>query len=361
MRFAATLTVLASSALAASAQYIDSITMSGKSVDGEVQKETYKEVTIVLKDGGTINADLKQVSDIAWDPTGIPAAFDNAKKLQDARDYKAAIVQWNKCTGNSVRKVLQQHVFFNLAKCQQLDQDFGAATASYQSLLKTYPDSKYLSQIYPGLVECAFHSGKLPDALTVIKEALAKAKELGMDEDFTGDMKLREAMIYERQKQYGPAGGAYQSLISHKTPKIAFSAQVGIGRLAVISKDFDKAKITMEKVIRDCEPAYRMVLAGAYNGLGDYYWSTADKNAANVKEALFCYMRTAVLYLPDSTEPVDEHERGMYMSAKCLKKLAEDAKDAEKDKLMNDFWRMLDRLKATYGSATGYVKDLEKK
>lgn len=361
MRTVFTALVLTLCPLAASAQYVDTVMMSGKAVEGEVQKETYKDVTIVLQGGGTLNPDLDQITgEIVFDEASIPPAMSNGKRNMAAGNYKAAILNFEKAMGGGTRTVLKQHILYSMAKCYQMDGDLKKASESFKKLLADYPDSRFIRDIYPAMVECAMFSNDLAGALGVIKEALAKAKDLGMSDEFTGDMRLKEARIYEVQKQDGPAQGVYNGLTSHKTTRIAFAAQVGLGRCLFRAKDIEKAKSTFQRVVDACDNTQPMILSGAYNGLGDYYYQTSKDNAALVKEALLCYLRSVTLYQPGANDLTDNQEYALCYAANCFRRLSDlETDEAKKDKLMGEHFRMAQRLKDNF-KGSPYIGQLIK-
>ncbi|MBI2920459.1 MAG: tetratricopeptide repeat protein [Planctomycetes bacterium] len=361
MRVLLTALVLALFPLAASAQYEDTIMMSGKPILGEVQKETYKDVTIVLQPSGTMNPTWDQIQgDIIFDEQSIPPAMSNGKRNMAAGNYKQAILNFEKAMGGGTRTVLKQHILFNMAKCYQLDGDLKKAVESFKKLLTEYPDSKFIRDIYPAMVECAMFSNDLNGSLAVIKESLSKAKDLGMSDEFMGDMRLKEARIYELQKQDGPAQGVYNGLTSHKTQRIAFAAQVGLGRCLFRAKDIEKAKSTFQRVVDACDNTQPMILSGAYNGLGDYYYQTSKDDPKVVKEALLCYLRSVTLYLPGANDLTDNQEYALCYAANCFRRLSDlETDEAKKDKLMNEHFRLAGRLKDNF-KGSPYIGQLIK-
>ncbi len=352
MRMTLSAACLILSALTASAQWIDSVPTSGRAIDGEIQEITSKEIKIVVG-GGVITVTQDQIKGpIVWDEQSIPGAMSTGKAKFANQQYAGAITDLTKAMGSSgTRSVLKQEIAFFLAESYRLSGDFTNAAATYQKILKDFPNSYYLGKIYSNIVDCHMYSDppNYREALAGIATAAAKARELGFAEDFIGDLKLKEARVYDIQRQLSQASAAYQSLVNHKTPRIAWAAQAGLGRCQLLDKQNDKARMTFQKVIDNCEPGYTQTLAIAYNGLGEVYLAQNDGKVETVKEALMCFLRTTVLYPPGPSDLTEEHAKGMMLSAKSFQRLAKmDAANAEKYEI--EYHRLKARFQGEYSA-----------
>ena len=345
-------------------EYVDSVPTTGRPIEGEIQKITFKEVTIVMPGGsGTINVSLEQINgEIVWDDTSIPPAMANGKRDMQAGNFPNAITNFGKAlAASSTRTVLKQEIAFLLAQCHQQAGDFPNALAAYQKLLKDFPECFYIKKVYPALVDCAMFGGNPAQARQIITDALGKAKDLGMTDDFVGDLKLKDGQIYEQQKNWAQALNVYTGLQTSKIPKVMLSAYAGIGRCNLQLKEFDKARTAFNKVVNECDNSMPAILGSAYAGLGEIYWINAKDDLKQVKEALFCFLRVVTLYLPGPTDLTDDHARSMCYAAKCFKRLADAAAGDEKEKLMQDHFRLVGRLKDNYGKDyPAYVAEAQK-
>ncbi|MCC6737993.1 MAG: tetratricopeptide repeat protein [Planctomycetia bacterium] len=355
MRLFACAFFVAASALSARAQYVDSVTLTtGKAMEGEIQKLTSKEISLVLP--GTTSLVTVQrdqvVGEISWDESSIPPAMNNGRSQFASGQYAAAAANFLKAyQAGGTRNVLKQECAYKMAEAYRLSGNFGEAATAYQKLLTDFPESFYIKEAYSAIVDCFMFSSppNFAGARQYIGQISAKAKDLGISEEFVGELKLKDARMYERQNQPAQAQGVYNSLTNSKTPRIQWAAVAGLGVCQLAAKELDKARASFKKVIDNADRSQSQTLGRAYNGLGECYLA-AGLDAANVKEALFCFLRTVTLYLPGANDLVDDHARAMMMGARCffaLEKL--EANQEQKDKYGLEGQKLAARFRDTYG------------
>ncbi|MEK7466775.1 MAG: tetratricopeptide repeat protein [Planctomycetota bacterium] len=339
----------------AHAQYVDSITVTGgKTMEGEVQKVTSTEIGLLLPGTSSVYTAKREsvIGDINWDETSIPPAMNNGRSQFAAQKYPEAAANFAKAyASGGTRQVLKQECGFKLAEAHRLSMNFGEAALAYQKLLKDFPDSFYIKDAYSAIVDC-FMFGSPPnyaEARKYISEISAKAKDLGLSEDFVGELKLKDARMYERQGQGASALGVYNGLLNHKTPRVQWAAYAGLGTCQLGAKEFDKAKASFQKVIDNADRSHSATLGRAYNGLGECIL-TGGLAAENVKEALYCFLRTVTLYQPSGTDLIDDHAKAMMMAARCFHTLSNlEAAQEQKDKLAGEFQKLAGRFNDMYG------------
>ncbi|MCE9582848.1 MAG: tetratricopeptide repeat protein [Planctomycetes bacterium] len=345
------------SSLAARAQYNDSVNMTtGKAMEGEVQKLSYKEITILLPgtSNSTVTVQKEQIlGEIAWDDSSVPPAMLNGKSLFAGNKFPEAAVQFGKAlAAPGTRGVLKQECAFRLAESHRMNMNFTEASKAYQKLLTDFPETFYIKEVYNSVVDCYMFASP-PDfinARKAIADISAKAKDLNLSEDFIGDMKLKDGKMYERQNQFPQAQGVYSSLTTHKTPRIQWAANAGLGACLLAAKDFDKAKSAFQKVVDSADRSQSASLSRAYNGLGECLLAADVSKAENVKEALLCFLRSVTLYLPGPSDLTDDHAKAMFLSARCFHTLAElETNPEQKEKNMMEFQKLAARFNDTYG------------
>jgi tetratricopeptide (TPR) repeat protein len=343
-------------ALPAAAQYIDSIPMGEKSVEGEVQKLTYKGAVVVLSGGGSFEVLAEQIKgEISWDETSIPPAMSNAKAQMAGMQYDKAAENFAKALASGgTRTVLKQECAFQLGECYRLSGKFTEASQAYQRLLKDHPESYFLKKVFTNVVDCYMYSSppNFNEARKVIADASTKAKDLGLSDEFIGDLKLKDARIYEAQNQWPQAAGVYNGLVSHKTQRIAWAAQAGVAQAALVAKDYGKAKSGFQKVVDQADNSQPMTLSRAYNGLGQCLIAENKANIDLVKEALLHFLRSVTLYLPGTNDLTDDHALAMVLAARAFRTLADlEPVQEAKDKNMLEWQKMQARFSDQYGGS----------
>ncbi len=341
--------------VSARAQYIDSVNLTtGKSMDGEVQKLTNKEVGLLLPGTSSVVTVQREqiVGDVNWDESSIPPAMNNGRSQFASGQYANAAANFLKAyQAGGTRKVLKQECAFKMAEAFRMSMKFTEAADAYQTLLKEFPDSFYIKEAYTAIVDC-YMFGNPPnytEARKYIGEISTKAKDLGLADDFVGELKLKDARMYERQNQPAQAQGVYNGLVNSKTPRIQWAAYAGLGVCQLAAKEIDKAKASFQKVIDNADRSQSGSLGRAYNGLGECLLA-AGVDAANVKEALLCFLRTVTLYPPGNNELVDDHARAMMMGARCFHTLEIlETVQEQKDKYNMEFQKLAAKFNDTYG------------
>ena len=92
---------------------------------------------------------------------------------------------------------------------EQAANEYQAAAAAFDTLLRTYPQSKNLAQVFYTRGDCAYHLGQKPEAVQFYSQALAKAP----------NEKLEPAILYalgvaqEELKQWEAAGKTYDAFL----------------------------------------------------------------------------------------------------------------------------------------------------
>jgi hypothetical protein len=102
-------------------------------------------------------------------------------------------------------------------------------------------------------------------------------------------------------------------------------------------------------------------MAGAWNGLGDLMLDEGRKGAGGkpdpdkITDALYCYLRGVVQYIPLPGESSAEYERAMFYSAKCFDYLGQLAAPAAKAAYVQNMNTRMDQLRKLYPNSE-YLK-----
>jgi tetratricopeptide (TPR) repeat protein len=327
--------IASASPAAASAQdNKDSVQLkSGTSETGKIKSEDY---------GGLV-IDNKGDKTIAWkdiaQPGGIHYAnapqYDAAKDQFDGGKLDEAQKSFEELKGEkNLRPVLKQHALYHLAVIDQRTGKLDEALAGYKELLTAFPKSRYLYQVGENYVSLYGAKRDPAAASKALDQLSTDAMTAGVESGFGSAVNVLKGRLLEDQKKYAEAQAAYT--VAEKATGVEASvvqqAILGQGRCAVALKDNVKAEGLFRKLTTSPD-ASAPVLAGAWNGLGDIMIEDARKagkpDQDKITDALYCYMRGVVLYVPLPGESTAEYERAQYFSAKCFEYLGSLATKAD--------------------------------
>jgi tetratricopeptide (TPR) repeat protein len=305
----------------------------GTVLEGEIKSEDYDGLQI---DG---SAGKKRVP---WD-TVVSVHYGDAELLANAVDAYAgnrieeALQQLDQLAAGEAepRPVIQQQALYYRGLCQQRQGDFDAAMATFRELVKEFPRGRYLRRAAEELVECAVAKGDLAGAGAEVEQVLAAAKD---QEAFVKESGLLRAKLAELGKDYAAARSLYQEVAqaSGVSPSAVEQAKLGVARTHLLEGSAEEAAKLFRALT--AESRTNLGLAGAWNGLGDVWREGGRKqrNQESLMDAIFAYLRGAVLYPPKPGEPTAEHEHAMGGVALVYKYLSELEQNPEKKRLQKE-------------------------
>ena len=189
--------------------------------------------------------------------------------------------------------------------------DWPGVVTSADSLIKNFPDSRYLPPAYMAKAEALRFQDKRPAAQEALKAFRAVAESKGLTGRWKLEAELSEALsdptltgVNKRDRMIEVAARA-----GNEHPTVRNRAHVAEGESYIEgeSKEFAKARAIFEKIAADPK-ADDATLAGVYTGLGDCLFhdaveklrskqETSKGEAAQLlKDAVKRYMRVVVLY-----------------------------------------------------------------
>jgi tetratricopeptide (TPR) repeat protein len=294
---------------------------SGNTESGKIKSEEFSGLVI----------DNKGDKTIAWkdivQPNGVhyanAAAYEAAKDQFDGGKYDEALKTFEELKGEkALRPVLKQQVLYYLAFILQRQGKLDEALAGYKELLTAFPKSRYLYEVgenYVAIYQAKRDPGGAGKALDQLSTDSMTA---GVDPGFGSAVSVLKGRLLEDQKKYAEAQAAYR--VAEKatgvTSSVVQQAILGQARCAVALNDKPKAEGLFRKLTTS--DAASPVMAGAWNGLGDLLLEDARKTAKpdtdKITDALYCYLRGVVQYVPLPGESSLEYERAQFYSAKCF-------------------------------------------
>ncbi|MBI5779935.1 MAG: tetratricopeptide repeat protein [Planctomycetes bacterium] len=322
------------------AQEVDVVSSSspdGKSVQddaGEITSETYNGVEIKVKGTSavkTIKLDL--IKNITYRDE--QKDYLNGKQLQQDGKYPQAIESYKKALNDTrLRAIFKQHVLYNIAVCYHNAKQLDEAIQAYDEVLKAFEKTRYFKQVYFNKSECAAKKPDLEKALSILDDAKVKGQDLG--DKFKLEVDLRKANLLEDNKKLDEAKAIYNQLKTRAQmqPAIRDRAMIGLGRVELAGGNISGAEEAFNEVIEKSTDA--VAKAGAYNGKGDCLMANPKADYKIIKNALFAYLRSKLLYPAPAGEPTMEEEKAIYNAGLCCEKLAQALPQEKKKVYINN-------------------------
>ncbi len=311
--------LLACSTLWASAAWaaVDQVTTAARKVlRGTILADQYDHVVIKTPDGKKVTIPTADVKNLRYGQRSMN--YLNASNLFRQGRYAEALPKFEAALKEAGKiKWLGQYATFYKAECLAHLAEKDAkrrpqAVAAYKELVAKFPKSRFLPNAYIGLARVYQAAGQTAQMEAAVKK-LDPAK---LGKQWTLERRRWEARVLEAKKQYAEAAKQYALLAQEaekaKDMAAADRALLNQGRCLLLAKQKDKGEDILFRLgARSNDEAIK---AAAFNALGDHFWADG-----NVYEALFAYLRVAVLYLD---EP-EENAKALYWAAKCFQKRGE--------------------------------------
>src|SRR5688572_4428667 len=318
-------TVLALCVLAASAlaQQDKIVSKDGKERTAKIASEDYDGLKLDVG-GGSITMPWKDVDSIR---------YGNAARYHEAVDAFASAspsatqpLLEALVADDKLRPVLRHGALFHLGLTYKRLGEDDKAIATLEQVLRDFPKSRYLIQIGGSLLSLYAAKGDAGGAAKALDATLKSAS--GAQFDFL------KGRLAEEQKKYADAERIFQSVLTGAgaDTDLQLAAKLALARCAQRAERVKDAEDKYREIVKLDAP--NDVLAGAWNGLGDLALArgTKDRQAEELRYALFAYLRGKVLYVPERGGTTEEHERALAGSAKAFKAVGELENDAAKKK-----------------------------
>jgi tetratricopeptide (TPR) repeat protein len=335
--FARVALTLAALALPAAAQDKDTIQFKdGKSDTGLIKSEEYG--------GLAFNPTKGAARTILWNeiaPNGI--TYGNAPEYQSARDemeagkLPEALAKFEELLSDTkLRAVLKQNALYFSATIHQRLGAFDQAIASYKTLVTDFPKSRWLMEVGENLVVCHMAKKDVAAAGKALDELSAAATAAGVEAAFNSSVNVLKGRLFEEQGKFPEAQAAYG--VAEKATgvpqNVVQQARLGQARCLVALNKKPEAEALFRKLVAEDAPS--VVLAGAWNGIGDLMLEDARKgtpDAEKLLDALYCFLRGTVQYTPLPGESVAEYKRALKSSGEVFKFIGQVEKNADRQKI----------------------------
>ena len=324
-----TIALFAAAALQAPAK-VDRVTpKTGAALEGEIQKETYKE--IVLKVGASTQtvpaANVQKVE--YWDA---PPAFRGAMASIEAEKWTealSALASAEEYANSKEKGVVKPrpwfpvHLTYYRGLCQLQVGQSDKALQAFEKLRSdpAYKENRFLAEAYEMTLEAYREKNDTAKMEETEKEIDKAPAELRQTLQIKARRQRAEA-LYDKNK-YDEAKRLFESLATSGDAEMAAAGTTGVLRCLAGLKDASGLEAFAKKVVATAsQPALLLI---ANNQLADLAYDKKQWDAARD-----LYVLSVVRYNPGRGAGVErEHERALYRLGACYEALHEAAKDAK--------------------------------
>ncbi len=301
----------------------------GKEQIGRIKTEDWKGLEITVQ---------KKPVTIAWDQVG-SINYGSSAELSRAIDAIAAdnlneavpLLEELKKDAKE-REPIRQQALYKLGVCYERQGKAEDAVANYRELLKTFPSGRFVLQAGESLISMQIAKNDAAGAVTMIDEISKEAKADPATQSLYGLLKGR---ALEAKGSPAEARTAYEAVSKTAgiAPSVEQESRLGVARTLQAERKGPDAEAIYRKLTTEATSS--RVLSGAWNGLGDLLAEDGKtkRDQDKLLDALYCYLRGSVQYVPGKGENSVEYERAIGGSAKCFKFIADLEKNADRKKL----------------------------
>jgi TolA-binding protein len=299
-------------------------TTTGQATTGKVLSEDYDGLELQIKPGSKKKIEWKDVTNVQY---GGAAEFTELVGKLGATPVAEALDAFGRFKADAkLRPVIKQQVLFRIATLQAKAGDFDAAAAAWLELATAFPGGRYLDQAARGAVDAQLAKGAPAEAAKALEAVAAAAKPGNPGPRFDTMVAVLRARLLEAQGNVAGAKAAYEAAEASGTlsgEQAAF-AGLGIARCLRQANDLSGAEARFRKLV-DSADSPRLVLAGAWNGLGELLLEQGRKKRDTevLTLALYDYLRGVVVYLPLDGESTAEHQAALAGAALCCESIAQ--------------------------------------
>ncbi len=308
----------------------------GKTDTGLVKSEEYSGITFNPAKGAARTVEWKDVA-----PNGITYSgsveYQSAKDAFDGNKLQDALKGFEELLGDAkLRAVLKQNAEYFVATIRMRGGEYDKAIEMYNKLVADFPKGRWLMEIGEGLVTCHVAKKDIAGAGKALDALSAAATSAGVEASFNSAVNVLKGKLFEEQQKYPEAQAAYG--VAEKATgiplQIAQQARLGLARCMVALNKKPEAEAAFRKIVSEDAP--NVVLAGAWNGLGDLTVEDArshQNDPEKLLDAVYCYLRGVVQYAPVGGESNAEYKRALKGTAEVFRYISQVEKNADRKKM----------------------------
>lgn len=303
----------------------------GKEQIGRIKSEDWKSLEITVQKK-PVTIPWEQVASINY---GSSAELSRALDAIGGENFAEALTLLEGLKDPKEREPIRQQALYKIGLCLERQGKIDEAAASYSEVLKAFPGGRFVLPAGESLIGLEMSKGDPAAAAKMVDEITKAAQDAKADAATLAIYGLLKGRVAEAKNSVPEARAAYESVskAAGVAPAIEQEARLGIGRTLQAERKASEAEALYRKLTTEATSS--RVLAGAWNGLGDLLLEDGKtkRDQDKLLDALYCYLRGSVQYVPAKGETSLEFERAIAGSAKCFKFVAELEKNADRKKL----------------------------
>ena len=289
---------------------------------GKVVAENYDALELEVKKGVKKKLEWAGIASVKY--ADVPEEYTEAA-AERGGDPEGALEKLKGLGGQEgLGDVTRQQVMYDVASLQQQLGLLDEAIASWNALIAAFPEGRYLGAAARGLIDSNLAKGDADGAGKAL-DGLGSNAAVGKYEGLGLDLKVLRGRILMAQGKFADARAAFEQVEkdAKASPDASAMARLGVAECLKNEGKGPEAETRFKAIVDGDGPNF--LLAGAWNGLGDMLSEKGAKarNADQLTEALYAYLRGVVQYVPAAGEPQDQYERALAGSARCFKHLSE--------------------------------------
>jgi len=258
-----------------------------------------------------------------------------AMDLIESGEIQPALAPLKEIVGNAkARAAVRQEALHLLGTASLRAGDVDGAVQALSKSIEEFPKGYHVVADGGLLLSC--HLGR-KDAAAVkkVSDGLRAAAASG-DSSLKASVDVLWGRALLEQDKTSEAQAAFEKAANTGGIRddVRAAARIGAARCIALSGQAADAENRLKAVIAEAPTTQ---LAEAWNALGDIALAkakAAGRSADGVRDALFCYLRTIVMYAPGPSDPSDEMERALAGASESFRALADLETNAEKKKAL---------------------------
>lgn len=302
----------------------DTVTLKdGSPKQGQIQEWSYNGLKMtVAAGGGTTTIKPDDVSNVSFG--SLPREYKQGEDefLRGNRYEEAAATLAPFIEKKTNRAVLRAEALWMQGQAYLKAEKYDDGVKSLKQLMEEFPQTHYLEAAISTVAHVLVRTGKAQDAVSFLEGEESRVAKLPESGSIVEGIRMRKARTLflagdpKRAKTEA-------TTIAAGSSSAAGGAKVLLGDIALADKQVADA----ERLYGDAKKSVtsRSDRAACFNGLGTILLEKGkeSRSADQIRDALWYFLRTALVEIPDAGDSTEAYETGLYHAALCFQYLGE--------------------------------------